>query len=926
MWEWTQLNDRPGFFADGLALGDILDMQAIQQVMNTFYSLTQCSNSIHDMQENVLAATGWQDICLKFHRQHPATCRNCYESAARLTIGVEPGTIRSYRCLNGLWDIMTPIAVDGTQIAKLYAGQFLFDDETVDYDSFRDTARSCGFDEAEYIAALDRVPRLSQATVKLVMEFCVQFANLISVMGQNALKLERRVALQTKELMAQNEEMTAQLEEISSLNMMLAKLNSDLERRVAEKTADLMGAHQELLAQYDELKQAQEAQWHAAAVQAVLKEIAEAAVTAPTLDALYAAVHQIIGRVLPAKQFHINLLDEVAGELFVPYNADPDSLIPERRPIGKGLSEYVMKLGRAVQLTPSDQKRLEQTGEYDLAMKQKVQTRHYLGAPLTDSQGRPFGTISLMQLGADNPFRPEDIDLLSIIAAQVAMAIVRKRGEEELRNTDDYLRKLINYANAPIIVWSPDFTITRFNRAFEQLSGYPREEVLGGPLSILFPPGQLTNVMALIEASRSGEHWESVEIPIRRKTGEVRIALWNSANIYAADAVTLTAVIAQGQDITERVRREQEARQDEQAARRVQEALLAAPESSRYLDVKLMYKPLGFVGGDLYFLDWRNDGTLLRGFLVDTTGHGLATALHTASLHALLREVNENDLPLGEAMRWINRRVGAYFAEGIYAGALGFELDLETRELRWVCAGLPEFWLASRLVTSVIQSPGLFLGIRDSETFDVHSLPLSEGDCIYFLTDGLSDLLQEREDLPLARFPKMLELLETLSESEERRDDATAICIRVRSLPQSQATQTGWPRVLHFNGYGDYQRLKGEMGRILYEITGLEHSRQEVAVHEALANAMECRDGVSRQHRASVRFNKLGNRLVVRVRTSRLAFAGNAMLRRLRSQPEEMFAFGEDASMGRGIPLMICLTDKMTYNSEGTELLLAWKL
>ena len=229
-------------------------------------------------------------------------------------------------------------------------------------------------------------------------------------------------------------------------------------------------------------------------------------------------------------------------------------------------------------------------------------------------------------------------------------------------------------------------------------------------------------------------------------------------------------------------------------------------------------------------------------------------------------------------------------------------------------------------MTSVIQSPGLFLGIRDNETFDVHSLPLAEGDCIYFLTDGLSDLLQERTDLPLSRFPKMLELLETLAESEERRDDATAICIRVRSLPQSQATQTGWPRVLHFNGYGDYQRLKGEMGRILSEITGLEHSRQEVAVHEALANAMECRDGVSRQHRASVRFNKLGNRLVVRVKTSRLAFAGNAMLRRLRSQPEEMFAFGEDASMGRGIPLMICLTDKMTYNSEGTELLLAWKL
>jgi PAS domain S-box-containing protein len=920
------LDERPGFLTDGLTLGDIMDVQAVQLVMNTFYSLTQSGNAILDLQGNVLVATGWQDICMKFHRRHPETCRHCHESDVQLASGVEPGTFKLYRCLNGLWDIVTPIAVEGKHVGNLYLGQFLFDDEAVDYDQFRAAARRYGFDEIEYIAALDRAPRMSRQTINSAMEFCVQFANLISVMGFNALKLEQKVAFQTQELTALNEEMTAQLEEIALFNRSLERLNDDLERRVAERTSELAGAHEELLAQYDELRQAQETEQRNAAVQAVLKEIAEAALMTPTLDSLYEAVHRSIRRVLPANQFHINILDEAAGEFVVPYNADPISLIPSRRPIGKGLSEYVMKLGRAVQITPADQKRLERNGEYGLAAVQKVKPRHYMGSPLIDSQGKPFGTISLIQMGTDNPFRVDDVRVLSIIAAQVSMAIIRKRAEEELRNTDDHLRKLIDYASAPIIVWDPSFTITRFNRAFEQLSGYSRQEVHGGPLSILFPPDQLDSVMALIEASRSGEYWESVEIPIRRKTGEVRITLWNSANIYAADAVTLTAVIAQGQDITERVRREQEAQQNERAARRVQEALLAAPEPSEYLDVTLMYKPLGFVGGDLYFLDWRNDGTLLRGFLVDTTGHGLATALHTASLQALLREVNDNDLPLGEAMRWINRRVAAYFAEGIYAGALGFELDLETRELRWVSAGLPEFWLANRLVTGVVQSPGLFLGVHDCETFDVHSLPLAEGDCVYFLTDGLSDLLQDRPDLPLSRFPQMLELLVQLSESVERRDDATAVCIRVRSLPWSQSRQSGWPRTLHFNGYGDYQRLKGEVSRILAENTGLEHSKQEVAVHEALANAMECRDGVSRQHRASVRFNKIGKYLVVRVKTSRLAFAGNAMLRRLRSQPEEMFAFGEDASMGRGIPMMMCLSDKMTYNGEGTELLLAWKL
>jgi PAS domain S-box-containing protein len=501
-----------------------------------------------------------------------------------------------------------------------------------------------------------------------------------------------------------------------------------------------------------------------------------------------------------------------------------------------------------------------------------------------------------------------------------------RQTQEVLRDTGDHLRKLIQYASAPIIVWNPEFVITRFNRAFEQLTGYLEGEVVGHPLSVLFPRESWSETFSLIEQSRGGLQWEAVEIPIRRKTGELRIALWNSANIYAADAVTLTAVIAQGQDITERVRREQEAMRDAKLATRVQNALLPVPEPSEYLEIATVYNPFGYVGGDLYFLDWRYDERLLRGFIVDATGHGLGTALHTASLHVLLREVNERDIPLVDAMRWLNRRAGEYFAEGIFAGALGFELDLETRQLRWVCAGIPEVWLAAKARAGVVQCPGMCLGIMEEETFELHTLPVEVGDSFYFMTDGLSDLLDKQSKEPLIPYPKMVGLLRKLSESETRRDDATAVCIQVRALPLSLVREDGWPRILRFSGYGDYRRLKGEVAKILAEVTGLPHSLHEVAVNEALANAMECRDGVPRQHKARLRFNKVGNRFIVRVRTSRLEFAGNAILRRLRSHPEEMFSFGEDASMGRGIPLMLSLSHKMTYNSEGTEVLLAWKL
>ncbi|MCX5846025.1 MAG: PAS domain S-box protein [Deltaproteobacteria bacterium] len=127
-----------------------------------------------------------------------------------------------------------------------------------------------------------------------------------------------------------------------------------------------------------------------------------------------------------------------------------------------------------------------------------------------------------------------------------------KRAEEGMRETNAYLDNLFNYANAPIIVWDQEFMVARFNHAFERLTGYMAEEVIGKNLQILFPVSSREESLVLIESTLSGEYWESVEIPILCKDGGIRTALWNSANIYTTDRATLIATIAQGQDITER--------------------------------------------------------------------------------------------------------------------------------------------------------------------------------------------------------------------------------------------------------------------------------------------------------------------------------------------------------------------------------------
>ncbi len=133
----------------------------------------------------------------------------------------------------------------------------------------------------------------------------------------------------------------------------------------------------------------------------------------------------------------------------------------------------------------------------------------------------------------------------------------RKKAEEMLRETRNYLENLLNYANAPIIVWNPKFKITQFNHAFEHLTGYTADEIVGQELPVLFPKTSRNESLIKIKETLSGEYWKSVEIPILRKDGNIRVALWNSANIYAEDGKTLLATIAQGIDITERKKAEE---------------------------------------------------------------------------------------------------------------------------------------------------------------------------------------------------------------------------------------------------------------------------------------------------------------------------------------------------------------------------------
>lgn len=181
-----------------LKLSDIIDVAALTSMMEDFYSITGYLSAILELDGKVLVSIGWQDICTKFHRVHPDSCANCRQSDTALTTDVPFGTFRTYRCLNNMWDMVTPIEVAGRHVGNLFIGQFIYDDEVVDEEVFRAQARRYGFDEEAYLEALRRVPRFSREAVDRAMSFYAKLAGMISRMSFATIKLARSLAQKEK--------------------------------------------------------------------------------------------------------------------------------------------------------------------------------------------------------------------------------------------------------------------------------------------------------------------------------------------------------------------------------------------------------------------------------------------------------------------------------------------------------------------------------------------------------------------------------------------------------------------------------------------------------------------------------------------------------------------------------------------------------
>ncbi len=176
-------------------------------------------------------------------------------------------------------------------------------------------------------------------------------------------------------------------------------------------------------------------------LQSALYQIAALAASDESSEAFYSHVHAIISELLEARNFYLALLSGDGSMLEFNYYVDEQETKPMPRPLGHGLSEYVLRRGQTELI---DVKRIEQLaaqGEIDQAMSSSSNAQSWLGSPLVSGNV----TIGLVAVQSYDPdaYDAGDAELLNFVASQLANSLQRRRHAEALRQANLQLEERV---------------------------------------------------------------------------------------------------------------------------------------------------------------------------------------------------------------------------------------------------------------------------------------------------------------------------------------------------------------------------------------------------------------------------------------------------------------------------------------------------
>jgi PAS domain S-box-containing protein len=155
------------------------------------------------------------------------------------------------------------------------------------------------------------------------------------------------------------------------------------------------------------------------------------------LNELFSLIHRAVGRVLYAENFLIALYNPETGFLHFEFFVDKYDPPPPPRPLGKGLTGYVLHNDVPLLLSREEQREMVEKGMVEVF---GTFSASWLGVPLRTPSGA-IGVLVVQHYEETQVYTVGEVDFLTSVAGQVAVAIERRRAEVALRRSEAELKK-----------------------------------------------------------------------------------------------------------------------------------------------------------------------------------------------------------------------------------------------------------------------------------------------------------------------------------------------------------------------------------------------------------------------------------------------------------------------------------------------------
>jgi PAS domain S-box-containing protein len=293
----------------------------------------------------------------------------------------------------------------------------------------------------------------------------------------------------------------------------------------------------------------------------VISEVIQSVNLTSNLDELLKQAHQSLKSVLYAENCCVVLYDKQTGLFEAPLFVDSVEANPFPMALNKSFITRVFSSREPLLMNEAIYHGLLDRGEVDLVGRP---ASSFLAVPLM-TPAETMGVIVVQHYEEDNVYSQRDVEFLSAVGAQLALAIERKRADEALIESDRRFRDLFYDAPVGYHELDTEGRITCVNNTELSMLGYSEAEMIGHHVWEFIEESEIAR-LAFAEKLSGTKPLGSIERSFRRKDGTL-LDVQLDDQMLNDPSGRMIGIRATMQDIGERKRTEEALTQSEQRFR-----------------------------------------------------------------------------------------------------------------------------------------------------------------------------------------------------------------------------------------------------------------------------------------------------------------------------------------------------------------------